>query len=497
MRTIFLLCGLIIAEILSMGVYAQAPYNERETEKLRNFLLQESAEAGVKNYQQLGMTRMDSIDWAKAPGLSWNGLTYLLERVSWGGKNLSGHMDFSDFAALKYLYCSFNDIKSVDVTNSPSLLKFDFYENDLDAIDVTTNHQLDYIRVGYNHISSIDLSNNPNLGFFCCTKNNVETLDFSNKGRLYTVYCIGNNLHSLTVENCVELGTLLCGNNYLTSLNLYNLPSLKTFSCAYNKLTDLQFYNCESANEILCNNNELSSLDVSYCGKLSILNCNNNKIESLKFDGCVALTSLSCDNNLLDSLVVSGTPLLSTLSCTNNNLSFSTLPPVTEQLADYSYSPQNYVALECKYDSIDLKDTYVISDSTSRYSWYYNNTIISPLESNDGLFAFDASYIGKIFICRVMNKALPYLVMHYDVTFTQGEDYTSNVNPENHESSVYASQGYIHAVMASSATIKVYSLQGMLLMMKNIDEGRTDIPVERGIYVAVVDDKIHYKLIVR
>jgi hypothetical protein len=480
-----------------VGVFAQAPFNDSETAKLRKFLLQASAEAGIQNYQQLGMVRMDTIDWAKVPGLSWNGLTYLLENVNWASKNLSGHMDFSDFAGLKYLHCSFNDIKSVDVTNSLSLLRFDFYENDLAAMDVMTNSKLNYIRVGYNNIRTIDLSNNPNLGFFCCTKNQVESLDFSNKERLYTVYCIENKLNFLNVENCIELGTLLCGSNRLTSLNLYNLPSLKSFSCAYNSLTDLQLYNCESLNEILCNNNELSSLDVSSCGNLSILNCNNNKLTSLDFEDCMALTSLSCEDNLLDSLVVSDMPLLSTLSCKNNNLTFSTLPPVTEQLTSYSYSPQNYIALECKYDSVDLKGTYMINDNASRYSWYYNNSIIYPLESNGSLFAFDESYIGETFICRVLNNALPKLVMHYDVTFTREDNQTNNVNQESCVSSVYASQGYIHVVTALSVSIKVYSLQGALLMIKNVDEGRTDIPFERGIYVVVMDDKACYKLIVR
>ncbi|MDR0573698.1 MAG: hypothetical protein LBG96_06640 [Tannerella sp.] len=496
MKNIFLLCAFIVTEMLSVRVYAQAPYNDSETAKLREFLLQESAETGVKNYQQLGLTQMDNIDWAKVSGLSWNSLTYLLERVSWAGKKLSGHMDFSDFADLKYLYCSLNDIKSVDITNSPSLLRFDFYENDLAALDVTTNPKLEYIRVSNNNIRTIDLSNNPDLGFFCCTKNKVESLDFSNKEKLYTVYCIENNLHSLKVENCIELETLLCGSNRLTSLNLYNLPFLKSFSCAYNKLTDLQFYNCKSMNEILCNNNELASLDVSSCENLSILNCNNNRLTSLEFDGCAALTSLYCESNLLDCLDVSNLPSLSELSCKNNNLSFSTLPPATEQLVSYSYSPQNYVALECKYDSIDLSGAYMVNNSVSRYSWYFNYTIVSPSESDKGLFAFDASYIGETFICRVLNNALPKLVMHYDVTFTRGNE-TNNVNPESRISSVYASRGYIHVMTVLPAEVKVYSLQGVLLMMKNVDEGHTDIPFERGIYVVVVDDKVCYKLIVR
>lgn len=495
MRNLFLLCSFIVVGTLSLNVSAQT-HDSSEIAKLRSFLLQESAEEGVRNYQQIGLDQMDDVEWLKVPGLTWNKQSYLLERISWPGKNLSGHLDLSGFEALKYLFCSFNNIKSVNVKDSPSLLKFDLYENDLEAMDVTTNPKVDYIRVGYNNIKEIDVSNNPNLSFFCCTKNQVETLDFSNKEKLKTVYCVENNLTSLKIDNCISLDELLCGSNVLKVIDLYNLPSLVSFSCILNGLTELNLYNCTSLNEVLCNNNNLSLLDLAQCKNLTTLNCSQNVLTSLKIEDCDKLTSLYCDNNLLDSLILSESASLSTLSCGNNNLTFLTLPPVTETLTSYSYAPQNYVALECKYDSVDLRDFYLVDDNITKYTWYYRNTTISPIEEDEGLFAFDEAYIGETFICRAQSDTYSKLVMHYDITFTQDGD-VSNKNPEKESASIYASGGFIHVMTTSSVDVRVYSMQGALILTKRIGEGRTDISVARGVYMVVVDNCDGQKVFVR
>lgn len=496
MRFFFLLYAFILFGALHMNVSGRE-HDSSEIAKLRKFLLQESAEDGIKNYQQLGLSQMDSVDWLKVPGLSWNNQSYLLERVNWANRKLSGHLDLSGFSALKYLYCSYNSIQSVDLTDSPALLQFDLYENNLEAMDVTTNPKVNYIRVGYNDIKEIDLSATPELAFLCCTKNQVERLDLSNKEKLHTLYCVENNLTSLTIENCTSLKEVLCGSNQLTALNLYNLPSLISFSCILNGLTELNLYNCVSLKELLCNNNNLSSLDLSSCKNLTTLNCSSNALTSLKIEACDQLISLSCENNLLDLLIVPENASLSTLSCGSNRLSFLTLPPVTESLTSYSYAPQGYVALECRYDSIDLSSFYLVDDDITNYVWYYKNTTISPVEENEGVFAFDDSYVGETFICRAQNAAFPKLVMHYDVALMEN-DIVGNVSPEKAISSIYASEGFIHIVTAAvSVNVKIYTMQGVLMMMKHVGEGRTDIPIERGMYVVVVNDHDISRLIVR
>lgn len=495
MRFFYIICGFLFVSVLQIHVSAQA-HDSTEIAKLRKFLLQESAEEGMKNYQQLGLTRIDTVDWLNVAGLSWNKQSYLLERISWSNKKLSGHLDLGGFQALKYLLCSFNDIQSVNVTNVPSLAQFDLYENKLDAIDLTTNPQVYYVRVGYNNIRKIDLTNNSNLAFLCCTGNQVEVLDLSDKTKIHTLYCVNNNLTSLKLDNCTALKELLCGSNNLTTLEMNNLPSLETFSCVTNSLTELTFSNCIALKEALCGYNKLTSLDFSSCEKLTTLRCNDNELVSLKIEPCDQLTTLSCENNLLDSLIISENAPLSALSCGSNRLTFLTLPPITKMLTTYTYAPQKYVALESRYDSIDLSDLYWIDETKTRYTWFYKNTTISPVEENEGVFAFDESYVGETFICRAQNAAFPQLVMHYDVTFTQS-DGVGNVNPEMKTNVVFASEGFVHVETASLADVKIYTMQGALALTKRVAEGRSDLPIGRGMYVVVVGNDEGKRVIVR
>lgn len=496
MRTFIITLGVLIIGLFVKNVVAAATFDEAELAKLRQFLIQESGERGVKNFEKLGLASMDDVYWASLPGVRWNGITSLLEWVSWPGYNLSGYLDLSDFAGLKYLNCANNDLKSVNLRNASALIRADFYINDLRTIDVTTNPLLEYLRIGYNHISYIDLSHNPNLNFFCCTDNQFESLHISDNNRIQTFYCVGNKLYALEIANCPNLETIACDFNNLTSLHLSDLPSLKSLSCILNEINEIRFSNCPSLESIICNNNALTALDISFQKHLTTLNCNTNRITTLNLEGCESLTTLSCDNNLIDRLDITSSPLVSSISCKYNNLSFLTLPLPTPQLKSYSYTPQNYVAFASKYDSVDFSEIYNIEDNISRYSWYYLNVLIAPAESNEGLFAFDESHIGKTFVCRVQNRILPLLVMHYDVTFTQGSD-VGNRNPDNDGLSVYASDGTIHIVTGSSARVGIYSLQGVLLTERMVGAGHAGIPAERGAYVVIVNNTNRYKLIVR
>jgi hypothetical protein len=118
------------------------------------------------------------------------------------------------------------------------------------------------------------------------------------------------------------------------------------------------------------------------------------------------------------------------------------------------------------------------------------------LESNEGRFVFDEKYVGATFECLVQNTVLPKLTMLYEVTFIQG-DVAGNGNPVNDGQSVYSSERTIHVTTGSSAFVSIYSLQGYLHTSRMVDAGHTGIPVERGAYVVVVDNKMHYKVIVR
>jgi len=493
MRGFIVLFSVFIVGLFSTNAYAAPEYNEDEIAKLRGFLIQESAERGVKNFEQLGLSSVNNINWATVPGLQFNSVTLNLERIIWQSKNLAGNLDLSDFVELMYINCINNSLNSINLKNSSGLLYADFYTNELYSIDVSSCLLLQYLRVGYNNISVIDLSNNNDLGYLCCTSNRLKWLEVTNKNQLGTLYCVGNSLHTLILENCESLETFSCDFNFLTELDLNNLPSLKTLSCTNNTLNEINFHNCTSLESVTCYQNEIKRLDFSFQKKLKTIKCDINQIASIKLEGCEALDTLICDYNLIDNLDISSAKTLSTLSCKYNNLTFLTLPYNTRSFTRYSYMPQNYVTIECDYNAIDLSDIYNIQDNISRFNWYKQNLWVSPLESNEGMFVFDPSFIGETVVCQVQNSILPNLTMQYDVIITGG---LSNKNPEIPGLSVYASERMIHVMTHSPAKISVYSILGAIQVQKTVDAGHTGIPVERGVHIVVVDDKARFKLIV-
>jgi len=491
MRVLFIVYIILISSIIN--VYADDPFHEAETSKLRQFLMQESAVAGVLNYQQLGITSMENINWGLIG--RWNTQTFHFYYLDMANKGLSGHLDLSGFVALQYVYCPFNDIKSVNLRNSAALLRADFYSNDLDDIDVTTNPLLENLRLGYNNLRTLDLSKNPDLSVLCFTNNRIQSMDLSNMEKLTEVTCMSNSLYNLRFDNCISLQKMVCDNNSLTKLNLYNLPKLKKISCIDNLLNELQLYNCGSLEDFSCNVNKISELDVSFCENLTTLNCSKNQLKKLNLEGCKRLTSLDCDNNFLSSLNMSYTPNLTTLSCKYNSLTYLTLPLPSEQFESYSYSPQNNVELTFQYNNVDLSDYYIIEGAISTFIWKNSVTLVQPLESKEGWFAFKESIIGDVLTCWVQNKTFPYVSMHFDIILTKGS--MGNANPEKERFTVYSGEQSIHVETGMPVMVSVFSFQGMQLMKRKVDAGHSVIPIERGMYVVVVDDSEHYKVIVK
>ena len=480
-------------------MHAENKFDLSEIAKIRTFLMQASAEPGFTNYQQLGITSLYNVDWLEVPGLYWDLDTIHVDRILWSDKKLGGHLDFSGITNLRFLHVGYNNLKSVNVRHCSALQSIDLYTNDLYEIDVTTNPELNYLRFGFNNIQTIDLSNNLKLGSICCTANRVSSLDVSNKPMLQSIKCLSNNMHTLKIDNCPNLESIACDLNSLTGLNLNNLTNLKTVSCVLNELEYLHLDNCVSLEEIHCQNNKISSLDASSCVNLSTLICKDNKIETINLSGCNQLVTLTCENNFLTSLDVSNSPLLSKLSCQNNYLSFLTLPLPNERLvpaSSYSFVPQRYIALDRQYNDVDLSDFYKIQDIITKYEWYYKNSLTYPLEDNEGRFVFKESYIGEIFICRAKNNTFPGLTMHYDVTIMQ--DVGNGILQQGADNPVvYAGEHTIHITTSASSTVRIFSLLGALLMNYTISAGQTSIPIERGMYLVVVNDNTNFKVFVR
>ena len=495
MKRFFILFILLIAGVLCENLYAQYSYRDSETTKLRKFLLQESAEPGVKNYQQLGMSQIDDINWGSVPGLLWTNQTYLLDIVDWSNKKLSGHLDLSGFEALRMVYCSDNELNSIDVAGSSSIKVLDCFGNNFYSLDFSTNVNLTHLCFRDNNLREIDLSNNKKLTDLYCTNNQLEYLDLSGLGELSTFYCVSNNLVELNINGCTRLRNFLCMENNLTTLDVSNKKYLVEFSCARNNITDINVTNCSSMVIFDCCENKLETLDLKGCSSLSYLKCSGNILKNLLLDDCQSLEELYCEENSLASLKLPDSPSLNTIHCKNNEMDFYSLPTILSNYTNYVYYPQKHRDVEFDFKSVDLSDFFEIESIVSRYLWYEYVNLLKPEMGGDGIFRFEESFLNKKLTCRIENGVFPKLVLRYEVTLTNGD--VGNVIPEKNQSYAYSSEGYIHIIAASSGDVKIYSLQGALLMARNIEEGRTDIPFVKGMYVVSINNGKACRFIVR
>ncbi|MGK0446656.1 MAG: Leucine-rich repeat (LRR) protein [Polaribacter sp.] len=136
----------------------------------------------------------------------------------------------------------------------------------------------------FNQLSTLDMSQNVNLEELKCSDNQLTSLNVSQNTNLVKLYCKGNQLAVLDVSNNVNLEELISGGNPFTSgLNIYNNTLLQLLNCT----------NCQ-----------LTALDVSQNTNLTSLNVHTNQLKALDVSQNTNLTSLNIHTNQLTSLIV-------------------------------------------------------------------------------------------------------------------------------------------------------------------------------------------------
>ena len=311
-------------------------FHSDDKEGLRTFLRQPSVIAGKTNAEQLGLTISDTLSWQTDEAWVlkvadvWNDETpkRLLETYNswaaggdWNYKNLAGTLNANKWAKLEGLYCSGNQLISLDVSSNPQLTYLECADNQLSSLNLSNNPQLAGLICGYNQLSSLNLSSNPQLTILRCYGNPLSSLNLSSNPQLTELNCRNNQLSSLNVSSNPQLTELYCGNNQLSSLNVSSNPQLTYLDCSYNQLSSLNVSSNTNLTLLDCRYNQLSALNVNSNTQLTQLDCWHNQLSSLDLSANTLLTYLDCDQNQLSSLDVSANTLLKTLNCNENQLS--------------------------------------------------------------------------------------------------------------------------------------------------------------------------------
>ena len=162
--------------------------------------------------------------------------------------NISDATGIEDFTALQTLYCDFNNLTNLDVSQNSALTYLDCSDNQLSVLDVSQNLSLASLFCNFNQLAFLNLGANTNLTRLDCDNNLLEGIDVSYSTSLNRLNC-GNNL--MTALN-VSLNSLLTRieayNNNISSLDLSQNTALTYINCRTNQLTNLNVKNGNNTN---------------------------------------------------------------------------------------------------------------------------------------------------------------------------------------------------------------------------------------------------------
>ena len=235
-------------------------------------------------------------------------------------ENIKSLKGIEYFKNISELFCSCNQLTSLDVSKNTELVQLFCYENRLTSLDISKNTGLVRLICDENQLTSLDVSKNTELNELYCDSNQLTSLDVSKNTKLRLLSCNSNKLTSLDVSKNTELNDLNCGRNQLTSLDVSKNTVLNELNCGRNQLTSLDVSKNTGLFDLNCDENQLTSLDVSKNTKLYGLNCGRNQLTSLDVSNNPELRNLYCNDNLLTSLDISRHTNLSNLNYNNNKI---------------------------------------------------------------------------------------------------------------------------------------------------------------------------------
>ena len=252
-------------------------------------------------------------------------------------------LDISQNTALAYLQCSNNQLTSLDVSYNPNLQMLYCWVNKLTALDVSFNAELLQLNFHTNQLSEIDIRNNTQMYSLQCGNNKLSNLDLNNNDKLRELHCYGNLLTSLDISPCPILMELVKTAAPTIQASIISFrenqmwfrfdrstaltPALSFgagIAIDENTFPDPVFRDYVNVFD-LDDNGELANAECKAVTQINVAGSYNNpnlitSLEGIEF--FPALTTLQCGYNQLTSLDVSQNAALKSLYCVGNQLSY-------------------------------------------------------------------------------------------------------------------------------------------------------------------------------
>ena len=265
--------------------------------------------------QVLRMTwnNLKSIDVTNNPEL-----THLYVRKN---PELTGVIDLSNNTKLQEVWCAESKVQGLNLSNDHSSLnKIVSYYSEIESLDLSTCPNLTYLEAHGMKLKAIDLTPCPELSYLWLKFNEVAELDLTNCTKIQEVQIGYNKIEKLDMSKCPEIMLLEVASNALTEVNLEGCTKLQSLDVSMNQLTEIDLSDCGMLFSATVHENQLTKLDVSEKPELVVLSCSFNMIEEINTVGCRDLRWLYADNNKLSHLDLRANSAIEELALTNNEL---------------------------------------------------------------------------------------------------------------------------------------------------------------------------------
>lgn len=279
-----------------------------------------------------------------------------------GTLDVSGHgiydlTGIEAFVSLQNLYCSSNNLTTLDLSANINLKSLRCGANQLTSLNLTSNFNLLGLECGFNQLTILNLNASYNLSYLRCNDNQLADLNLSGKNSLEYLSCENNYLSNLNITGDTALTFLECYGNQLTSLDVSTNISLDHLNLQFNNVTSLDVSNNLVLTYLDCHNNSLTYLNVTGATSLYQLYCANNQLTDLDVSTNAALTFFAISFNQLTELDASGNSAIIYLEAGYNrlvNLNFRN----GNNTVVYDFSSLGNPDLDCiQVDNANYSDT--------------------------------------------------------------------------------------------------------------------------------------------
>ena len=164
---------------------------------------------------------------------------------------------------LSSLFLGHNEL-NFNLSEFPNLLSLEIVGKGLMDLSIIPNEmkqRLNYLNVLENQLKSVDLSEFPNLVRLECLNNQITDIKNLSGSNLTELYCMENQITELDLTNS-NLTILDCSYNQITELDFSGCPKLSVLGCEYNKIEFLDITPCEGLYAAGCGN-QLDNIQIT------------------------------------------------------------------------------------------------------------------------------------------------------------------------------------------------------------------------------------------